>query len=146
MFMFFRREKTPPPTFDALMEKLRSKGFATAPEPGGATRVSRSGCAAIVKPKPDGSPVVDKPGVLLGSEIAVLADTGYQKIWLAPGGARAAATAKHLKALHAFEEDLKEELGLISLYNESLGTVNELHLYDRVVNRDQGVPKRPWEN
>ncbi len=144
--MFFRREKPQPPTFDALLEKLRRKGFVTNPESGGGTRVSKNGCAVVVAARQDGPPVVSKPGVVLGNEIAVLADTGYQKIWLAASGARAAATADHLKALHAFEEDLKEELGLISLYNESLGTVNELHLYDRVENRDHGVPRRPWEN
>jgi hypothetical protein len=72
-------------------------------------------------------------------------DAGFQKYWLAPSGARAAATAEQLKALHNFEEDLREALGLVSLYNESLGTVNGLHLYDRVKDRDLGVPKRAWE-
>ena len=61
-----------------------------------------------------------------------------------------AARADQLKALHAFEEDLKEGLGLTSLYNTSLGTVSALHLYDRVVGRDleraqkSPVP-RPWD-
>ena len=43
-------------------------------------------------------------------------------------------------------DDLKEGLGLTSLYNTSLGTVSALHLYDRVVERDQKthVP-RPWD-
>jgi hypothetical protein len=50
-----------------------------------------------------------------------------------------------LKALHEFEEDLKEGLGLESLYNESLGTVSTYYLYDRVKDRDRGVPKRVWE-
>ena len=58
------------------------------------------------------------------------------------------ATADHLKALHDFSEELKEGLGMISLYNESLGTVSEAYVYDRVRDRDlpeSERPKRPWQ-
>jgi hypothetical protein len=40
---------------------------------------------------------------------------------------------------------LREGLGLTSLYNEALGTVSTQYLYDRVKDRDHGVPKRAWE-
>jgi len=53
-----------------------------------------------------------------------------------------------LKALHQFSEELKEGLGLPSLYNESLGTVSEAYQYDRIQDRDKpqnARPKRPWE-
>jgi hypothetical protein len=53
--------------------------------------------------------------------------------------------ASDLKLIHNFQEDLREALGLTSLYNESLGTVSNQYLYDRVVDRDRGVPVRPWE-
>ncbi len=53
--------------------------------------------------------------------------------------------ADHLKALHAFSEDLREALGLTSLYNQGLGTTNEKHLYDRVQNRDTGAAPPPWQ-
>jgi len=59
------------------------------------------------------------------------------------------ATAEHLKALQSFTEELKEALGLPSLYNESLGTVSEAYHYDRVEGRDKAAvdrPKRPWES
>ena len=58
------------------------------------------------------------------------------------------ATADHLKALHSFSEEVKEALGLPSLYNESLGTVSESYHYDRVEDRDKPQtdrPKRPWQ-
>ncbi len=55
------------------------------------------------------------------------------------------ATADDLNALHNFEEDLKEALGQKSHYNESLGTVYTFYQYDRVKDRDHGVPKRAWE-
>ena len=32
-----------------------------------------------------------------------------------------------------------------SLYNESLGTVSTFYNYDRLKDRDRGVPKRAWE-
>jgi hypothetical protein len=53
-----------------------------------------------------------------------------------------------LKALQQFSEELKEALGIPSLYNESLGTVSESYHYDRVKDRDEPEverPKRPWE-
>jgi hypothetical protein len=59
-----------------------------------------------------------------------------------------AATADHLKSLQQFSEELKEALGLPSLYNESLGTVSEAYQYDRIVGRDKPATeraKRPWE-
>ncbi|MBI4910147.1 MAG: hypothetical protein HY820_41400 [Acidobacteria bacterium] len=108
-------------------------------------RVSRDGCAAVVTEKAGTLPVVASTGMIMGAEIGLLCDGGHQKFWLAASGARAAATADHLRALHNFEEDLREALGLISLYNEGLGTTNELHIYDRVKDRDRGAPRRPWE-
>ena len=59
-----------------------------------------------------------------------------------------AATADHLKAIHDFSEELKEGIGATSLYNESLGTVSEAYVYDRVKDRDKSEserPKRPWQ-
>jgi len=143
--MFFRREKTHVASFSELLDTLRKQGFQAAPESGGGTRVSKGGCAAVIHEAKDAAAKVDKAGVVIGSEIGLLVDAGYQKYWLTPSGHRAASTADHLRALHNFEEDLREALNLTSLYNQSLGSTNELHLYDRVKDRDHGVPKRPWE-
>ena len=143
--MFFRRETPKVPSFNERMESLRQQGYTVTPETGGGMRVARGGCASVVREKGPGSVEIDKPGVLLGSEIAVLCDGGYQKFWLAPSGARGAATADQVRAVQNFMEDLREALDLISLYNEALGSTNEVHLYDRVKDRDFGVPKRPWE-
>ena len=82
---------------------------------------------------------------MMAGEIGLLVDGGFQKFWHTSSGRKAPAIAGQLKTLHAFQEDLREALGLESLFNEALGTVNDLHLYDRVKDRDQGVPKRPWE-
>lgn len=72
-------------------------------------------------------------------------DGGFQKFWRVGNARKAPALASQLRALHAFEEDLREALGLESLYNTSLGTTNDLHQYDRVEGRDQGVSVHPWQ-
>ena len=96
--------------------------------------------------RPDGTPhVVERAGLLMGDEVGALVDGGFQKFFQTPGGKRQPALASQLKALHDFEEDLREALGQESLYNEALGTVSTYYLYDRVKGRDQGVPKRAWE-
>jgi hypothetical protein len=91
-------------------------------------------------------PHIDRAGLMIGNEIGALVNGGYQQYWLAPSGKRVPAQAAQLKELHEFEEDLKEALGLSSLYNTSLGTISALHLYDRVEERDDTVhPPKPWQ-
>ena len=142
--MFFRRQRPQPLTFQDRIEKLKAAGFTVEPRASG-VRASRDGCAALIEDVPGGRPQVNRAGLLAGSEIAQLADAGYQKFWVTADGRRRPVLASQLHALHAFEEDLKEALGLESLYHQSLGTVNDVHVYDRVADRDQGVPRRPWE-
>ena len=84
-------------------------------------------------------------GMEMGGEIGALVDGGFQKFFRTPAGKNRPALADDLKALHEFEEDLREALGQESYYNQSLGTVSTLYLYDRVKDRDGGVPKRVWE-
>jgi hypothetical protein len=143
--MFFRRHRPHVPTFDEHLANLGSAGFETQPE-GGHVRVSRHGCAALIEDNPGEKPRTLTVGLAIGNEIGVLVDAGYQKYFRTPSGKRIAALAEHLRALHDFSEDLKETLGVTSLYNESLGTVCGKHLYDRVEHRDHGVPKRPWQD
>lgn len=143
--MFFRREKPKNPTFADRMENLRRAGFTVSNAPGGATRISRGECAVDVKESGASVDIADRAGVLMGSEIGVLVDGGYQKFFQTPSGKKRPALADELKAIHEFDEDVKEGLGQESLYNESLGTVSTYYLYDRVKDRDQGVPKRAWE-
>ncbi len=107
--------------------------------------MSRANCAVDLKEDADSVRAMNRAGILLGDDIAVLVDGGFQKFFRAPSGKVKPATADELKALHDFEEDLRERLGQESLYNEALGTVSTFYLYDRVKDRDRGVPKRVWE-
>jgi hypothetical protein len=128
--MFFRKRPPRAATFEERLEALRASGFQTLPEPGGRVKVSRAGCAAII----DSAPRIELAGWIVDGEIASLIDGGYQKFWRA-AGRDVPALAGQLKALHAFEEDLREGLGIESLYNTSLGTTNDSHLYDRLSGR-----------
>lgn len=142
--MFFRNQQPKQPSFDERIANLKELGFTTKSEAGGC-RVTRGGCGAVVQDLGGGKVGIGKAGVLLGAEIAHLVHGGYQMFLRAPSGKEAPALASHLKALHAFDEDLREGLGLTSLYNLSLGTVCDDHLYDRVTARDAGPHQQPWE-
>ncbi len=137
--MFFRRSRPSEPTFEQRIESLKGLGFEVQPEPDGAVRVRRGECTALVRKGSDGRPAVEQAGWMVDGEPALLVDAGFQKFWLTTGRRRRPALAEQLKALHHFEEDLREALGLVSLYNTSLGTVNALHLYDRLKNREDGA-------
>src|SRR5262245_20428537 len=142
--MFFRRERHKAPTFQQQMDALKAAGYAVTPQ-GQTVRVSRDETAADLRDEHGTVKVDDRAGILVGGEIGILVDGGFQKFFRTPKGIRVPATADHLKALHDFEEDLKEALGLKSLYNEALGTVSTFYQYDRVQDRDRGVPKRVWD-
>jgi hypothetical protein len=143
--MFFRHAHVPNPGFQERVDTLQGAGFTVTAQAGGTVRVSRGVCAVDLKEANGALQVEDRAGVAMAGEIAVLVDGGFQKFFLGPSGKKKPALADELKALHAFEADLKDKLGMASLYNEGLGTVSTLYQYDRVKDRDRGVPKRIWE-
>jgi len=144
--MFFRRERLQPVTFEQHQQSLRQAGFTVETAGGGRIRVTRDGCAVVLEDVPGGPPrVAERAGLDIGGAIGVLVDGGFQKFFQTPDRRRKPALAEELKALHRFQEDLREAVGQISLYNESLGTVSTRYMYDRVEDRDRGVPRRAWE-
>jgi len=143
--MFFRRETPRELTFKERLEGLRTLGLTVTFLNAGHARVSRDGIGALVEDRAGQWPHVNRAGFLVGDEIGLLVNAGYQMFWRTPGGRSAPAQAFQLKSLHNFEEDMKEGLGLSSLYNESLGTTSDLHLYDRVEHRDEGDSQKPWQ-
>src|SRR5215471_6677465 len=134
-----------PRTYEDALSWLREHGFDILEAPGTQNRVflKKYNCsAAIEKTAEDGVRLFAKPGYLIGSEISRLIDKGYQK-FLKTTKAEIPATADHLKALHQFSEELREAIGETSLYNESLGTVSDRYVYDRVEDRDLPEAQRP---
>ena len=142
--MFFRNVKPHQATFDERIGSLKSAGFETSRDSHG-VKVTRGGCAAILTDASEGKVAIGKSGVAVRDEVAVLVHGGYQMFFRTPSGKELPALAPQLKALHAFDEDLREALGLTSLYNESLGSTCEDHLYDRVEDRDAPKHAKPWE-
>jgi len=139
--MFFRRDKETKLTFADRLSAARSAGFTVD-----GSLVSRRGVGCVVTEGEDGLPVLGEAGLLVhGKEVARLVHGGYQMFFVTRDGHKMAALADHLKALHSFTEDVTEALGATSMYNTGLGSICTGHLYDRVKDRDHGVPKRPWE-
>src|SRR5207237_4442709 len=129
-------------TFEDAVQWLRDNGFDLIEAPGTQGRVflrKYNVSAAIQKNGEDGVKIFAYPGYLISGEIAKLINRGYQQ-FLKTTKTEVPATADHLKALHQFTEEFKEALGAPSLYNESLGTVSDAYVYDRVEERDK--PKR----
>jgi hypothetical protein len=144
--MFFRRQRSTVPTFQERLGNLGQSGFTVTPASDGTVLVARGDCAIRLREDGGEAQHIDRAGILVGGEIATLVDGGFQKFFRTPSGKNKPALASELKALHDFQEDLKDGLGIEILYNEALGTVSTYYLYDRVKDRDRGgVPKRVWE-
>ncbi len=143
-------KKMKPRSYDEALNQLKSLQFDVHEAPGvaGRVRVSKYGCAAIIGRGPRGGVAMfHKPGILMGNEIAILLDRGFQKFFKT-SKLEMAATADRLKAEHRFAEELDEVIGEVSLYNESLGSVSDEYMYDRVKGRDTDAPPvglAPWD-
>jgi hypothetical protein len=146
--------------FEQVLATLRSLGFDVEPVPGVANLVlvRKYGAGAILAQAGEPSHAdkktphtavtwKERPGFLVGGEVATLLDRGYQKFWKTKR-LEIPATAESLQAVHRFAEELREVIGEPSLYNESLGTTSDSYLYDRVKGRDLPPAERPvpaWE-
>jgi hypothetical protein len=138
-------KKTDKRTYEEAVNWLRDHGFDILEAPGTQNRVfvkKYNSSAAIEKADDGATRLFAKPGILIGSEISRLVDKGYQK-FLKTTKTEVPATADHLKALHQFSEELREATGETSLYNQSLGSVSDSYVYDRVKDRDLPEAQRP---
>lgn len=138
-------------TYEEAVAWIRDHGFDILEAPATSNRVfvKKYNCSAALEREEEGGfvKVFARPGYLIGGEIARLVDKGYQK-FLQTTKTEIPATADHLKALHDFTEELKEATGAPSLYNESLGTVSDRYVYDRVEGREapaDPAKPRPWQ-
>jgi hypothetical protein len=142
-------------SFDEVLSTLRTLGFDVQPVPAVANQflVRKYGAGAILAPsaEPAGAgkklPQIavrwrERPGFLLGGDVATLLDRGFQKFWKSTR-LEVPATAESLQAVHRFAEELRQVIGEPSLYNESLGTTSDSYMYDRVKGRDLPLGERP---
>jgi hypothetical protein len=145
--------KTAKLSFEQTVETLRAHSFDVVPFSGvaGGVLVSKHGAAAVLVPVDEKNAVraaayAERPGILVRGEVARLLDRGYQK-FIKTSKFELPASAAQLHAIHAFQEELTQVIGGVSLYNESLGTTSDVYQYDRLQGReeDEPAPARPWE-
>lgn len=134
--MFFRREQQREPSFSERLSALREAGFRVQEKGPEEAVVRRERCVALIEQRAGSGPRIVKSGYVFGDEAGYLTSKGFQTVWTTPSGKEYPAAAEQLEAYHDFLEDLREYLGLPSLYNESLGTTHAVHRYDRVAGRE----------
>ena len=122
------------------IESLAALGFAVG-STRGVVRVEKYGCGAEFRKGSDGRyQMTILPTIMLNGQFTRLWDAGYQKFLLTDDGQKIPALASHLHNLRKFNEELRTALGVPTFYNEALGSVSQLSVYDRVKGRKGAVP------
>jgi hypothetical protein len=124
------------------IESLASLGFAVG-STRGVVRVEKYGAGAEFRKDPGGYyRMTISPTVMLKGQFTRLWDAGYQKFLLSDDGLKIPALAQHLESLRKFNEELRTALGVPTFYNEALGSVSQVSVYDRVKGRPGDVPDK----
>jgi len=123
-----------------LMEALPSAGFMVS-STGGVTRVEKYGCGAeFRRTSDDHYTMTILPTILLNGQFVRLWDAGYQKFLLTDDGRKFPARAEQLVNMRKFNEELRTALGIPTYYNEALGSISLVSVYDRVKGRKGDIP------
>jgi hypothetical protein len=124
------------------MDGLAGLGFSVG-STRGVVRVEKYGCGAEFRQNPDERfQMTILPSIMLKGQFTRLWDAGYQKFLLTDDGFKVPALAAQLANLRKFNEELRTALGVPTFYNEALGSVSALSVYDRVKGRDGDVPDK----
>ena len=124
------------------IESLAALGFAVG-STRGVVRVEKYGSGAEFRKGTDGSfQTTILPTIMLKGQFTRLWDAGYQKFLLTDDGVKVPALATHLQNLRKFNEELRTALGVPTFYNEALGSVSQVSVYDRVKGRQGDVPDK----
>ncbi|HET7258399.1 MAG TPA: hypothetical protein VFI75_01675 [Candidatus Acidoferrum sp.] len=122
------------------IESLAALGFAVG-STRGVVRVEKYGSGAeFRKGSDDLYQMTVVPTIMLKGRFTRLWDAGYQKFLLTDDGLKLPALAQHLSNLRRFNEELRTALGVPTFYNEALGSVSQVSVYDRVKGRKGDVP------
>ena len=122
------------------VESLSAKGFLVRSS-GGVVRIEKYNCGAeLRKTGGDNFQMTEIPCIMLQGQFTTLWDAGYQKFLLTDEGIKLPALAEHLQNLRKFNEELRTALGVPTFYNEALGSVSQVSVYDRVKGRKGAVP------
>jgi hypothetical protein len=122
------------------IESLAALGFRVG-STRGVARVEKYGCGAeFRKGTDDRYQLTVLPTIMLKGQFTRLWDAGYQKFLLTDEGLKIPALATHLENLRKFNEELRTALGVPTFYNEAIGSVSQISVYDRVKGRPGDVP------
>jgi hypothetical protein len=122
------------------IESLAALGFAVG-STRGVVRVEKYGSGAeFRKGTDDLYEMTIVPTIMMKGQFTRLWDAGYQKFLLTDEGLKLPALATHLQNLRKFNEELLTALGVPTFYNEALGSVSQVSVYDRVKGRKGAVP------
>jgi hypothetical protein len=125
-----------------IIEALPAAGF-TVSSTGGVTRVQKYGCGAeFRRTQDDHYQMTVLPTIVLNGQFTRLWDAGYQKFLLTDDGRKIPANADELVRMRRFNEELRTALGIPTYYNEALGSIAQVSVYDRVAGRPGDVPDR----
>jgi len=124
------------------IESLAALGF-TVGSTRGVVRVEKHGSGAEFRQDTDGTyQLTIIPTIMVKGQFSRLWDAGYQKFLLTDEGIKLPALASHLQNLRKFNEELRTALGIPTFYNEALGSVSQVSVYDRVTGREGDVPDK----
>jgi hypothetical protein len=122
------------------IESMAALGFRVG-STRGVVRVEKYGCGAEFRKGVDDryQPTI-LPTIMHKGQFTRLWDAGYQKFLLTDDGLKIPALATHLENLRKFNEELRTALGVPTFYNEAIGSVSQVSVYDRVKGRPGAVP------
>jgi hypothetical protein len=124
------------------MDSLAALGFSVG-STRGVVRVEKYGCGAEFRQDPDERfRMTILPTIMVKGQFSRLWDAGYQKFLLTDEGTKLPALASQLVNLRKFNEELRTALGVPTFYNEALGSVSQLSVYDRVKGREGDIPDK----
>lgn len=105
--------------------------------------MEKYGCGAEFRQDGDGRyQLTIIPTIMVKGQFSRLWDAGYQKFLLTDEGVKLPALASHLQNLRKYNEELLTALGIPTFYNEALGSVSQVSVYDRVKGREGDVPDK----
>ena len=124
------------------MDTLAALGFSVG-STRGVVRVEKYGCGAEFRQTTDDHfHMTILPTIMVKGQFSRLWDAGYQKFLLTDEGVKLPALASQLVNLRKFNEELRTALGIPTFYNEALGSVSQLSVYDRVKGREGDDPDK----
>ena len=122
------------------IEGLSAKGFLVRSS-GGVVRIEKYGCGAELRKSPQGQyQMTVIPSIMHQGHFAHLWDAGYQKFLLTHDGHKIPIRVSQLDDLRRFNEELRTALGVVTYYNEAIGSTCQYSVYDRVKGRAGDVP------